>query len=155
MALLNLANYNLSYPVITPEIRKEIQENTAEILTLTQHTTLNQGIQAGALGILSNLASRDKNDALSEQYLLKAEQILLTQKPVYYHVMINVVQDLAQLYAKQNNYRKAFEYQSKVTDYSNKLFDEGQAETAKDWKPSFSHSGKNPNSGRLQKKQPA
>ncbi|WP_312302463.1 hypothetical protein [Chryseobacterium sp.] len=131
MALLNLANYNLSYPVITPEIRKEIQENTAEILTLTQHTTLNQGIQAGALGILSNLASRDKNDALSEQYLLKAEQILLTQKPVYYHVMINVVQDLAQLYAKQNNYRKAFEYQSKVAEYSHKLFDEGQAETAK------------------------
>ncbi|WP_430808780.1 helix-turn-helix transcriptional regulator [Chryseobacterium arthrosphaerae] len=131
LALLNLSNYNLSYPVITPEIRKEIQDNTAEILTLTRHTTLNQGIQAGALGILSTLASRDKNDALSEQYLLKAEQILLTQKPVYYHVMINVVQDLAQLYAKQNNYRKAFEYQSKVTDYSNKLFDEGQAETAK------------------------
>jgi len=131
MALLNLINYYLNYPVMTPEIRSEIQNNANEILTLTQHTTLNQGIQAGALGVLSNLASRDQNDALSEQYLLKAEQILLTQKPVYYHVMINVVKDLAQLYAKQKNYQKAYEYELKVTEYSNLLFNEGQAETAK------------------------
>ena len=131
MALLNLANYNLSYPVITPEIRKEIQSQANEILTLTQHTTLNQGIQAGALGILSNLATRDQNDALSEQYLLKAEQILLTQKPVYYHVMINVVTDLSKLYAKQKNYQKAYEYQSKVTEYNNLQYNEGQAETVK------------------------
>lgn len=131
MALLNLANYNLSSPVITPEIRKEIQENTAEILSLTQHTTLNQGIQAGALGILSNLAARDGNDTLSEQYLLKAEQILLTQQPVYYHVMINVVSDLAKLYEKRKNYQKAYEYQAKVTEYNSLLYNEGQAETAK------------------------
>lgn len=131
MALLNLINYYLNYPVMTPEIRSEIQNNANEILTLTQHTTLNQGIQAGALGVLSNLASRDQNDALSEQYLLKAEQILLTQKPVYYHVMINIVKDLAQLYAKQKNYQKAYEYELKVTEYSNLLFNEGQAETAK------------------------
>ncbi len=131
MALLNLINYYLNYPVMTPEIRSEIQNNANEILVLTQHTTLNQGIQAGALGVLSNLASRDQNDALSEQYLLKAEQILLTQKPVYYHVMINVVEGLAQLYAKQKNYQKAYEYESRVTKYSNLLFDEGQAETAK------------------------
>lgn len=131
MALLNLINYYLSYPVMTPEIREEIQNNANEILALTEHTTLNQGMQAGALGVLSNLASRDQNDALSEQYLLKAETILLTQKPVYYHVMINVVKDLAQLYAKQKNYQKAYEYESKVTEYNNLLFDEGQAETAK------------------------
>lgn len=131
LALLNLANYYLSYPVITPEIRKEIQDNANEILTLTQHTSLNQGIQAGALGILSNLATRDKNDALSEQYLLKAEQILLTQKPIYYHVMINIVTDLSKLYVKQKNYQKAYEYQSKVTEYNNLLYNEGQAETAK------------------------
>lgn len=131
LALLNLANYNLSYPAITPEIRKEIQEYTSEILTLTRNTTLNQGIQAGALGILSNLATRDQNDALSEQYLLKAEQILLTQKPVYYHVMINVVSDLAKLYEKQKNYQKAYEYQAKVTEYNSLLYNEGQSETVK------------------------
>lgn len=131
MALLNLINYYLNYPVMTPEIRSEIQNNANEILTLTQHTTLNQGMQAGALGILSNLATRDHNNTLAEQYLLKAEQILLTQQPVYYHVMINVVRDLAKLYAEQKNYQKAFEYESKVTEYSNLLFDEGQAETAK------------------------
>lgn len=131
LALLNLANYYLSYPVITPEIRKEIQDKSNEILALTQHTSLNQGIQAGALGILSNLATRDQNDALSEQYLLKAEQILLTQKPIYYHVMINVVSDLSKLYEKQKNYQKAYEYQSKVTEYNNLLYNEGQAETAK------------------------
>ncbi|WP_185289269.1 hypothetical protein [Chryseobacterium lactis] len=131
MALLNLINYYLSYPSITPEIRQEIQTSANEILNLSQHTTFNQSIQAGALGILSTMASRDQNDALSEQYLLKAEQLLLTQKPIYYHVMINIVKDLAQLYAKQKDYQKAFEYQSKVTEYSNKLFDEGQAETAK------------------------
>lgn len=131
MALLNLANYNLSYPVITPEIRREIQENTTEILTLTQHTTLNQGMQAGALGILSNLATRDQNNILSEQYLLKAEKILLTQQPVYYHVMINVVTDLAKLYEKQKDFQKAYKYQAKVTEYNNLLYNEGQAETAK------------------------
>ncbi|OCA71894.1 hypothetical protein BBH99_13335 [Chryseobacterium contaminans] len=131
LALLNLANYYLSYPIITPEIRKEIQDKANEILNLTRHTTLNQGIQAGALGILSNLATRDQNDALSEQYLLKAEQILLTQKPVYYHVMINVVTDLSKLYEKQKNYQKAYEYQAKVTEYNNLLYNEGQAETAK------------------------
>lgn len=131
MALLNLVNYYLSYPVMTPEIREEIQSNANKILALTEHTTLNQGMQAGALGVLSNLASRDQNDTLSEQYLLKAEQILLTQQPVYYRVMINVVKDLAQLYAKQKKYQKAYEYESKVTEYSNLLFDEGQAETAK------------------------
>ncbi|WP_114820753.1 helix-turn-helix transcriptional regulator [Chryseobacterium sp. KLBC 52] len=131
MALLNLINYYLSYPVITPEIREEIENNANEIFALTEHTTLNQGIQAGALGVLSNLASRDQNDALSEQYLLKAEQILLTLKPVYYHVMINIVKDLAQLYAKQKKYEKAYQYESKVAEYSNLLFDEGQAEIAK------------------------
>ncbi|BAP30179.1 uncharacterized protein CHSO_1142 [Chryseobacterium sp. StRB126] len=131
LALLNLANYYLSYPVMTPEIRKEIQDKANEILTLTQHTTLNQGIQAGALGILSNLATRDRNDALSEKYLLKAEQILLTQKPVYYPVMINVVTDLSKLYEKQKNYQKAYEYQTKVAEYNNLLYNEGQAETAK------------------------
>ncbi|WP_288375510.1 hypothetical protein [uncultured Chryseobacterium sp.] len=131
MALLNLTNYYLSYPKMTPEIRSEIQTNANEILNLTQYTTLNQGMQAGALGVLSNLASRDHNDALAEQYLLKAEQILLTQKPVYYHVMINVVKNLAELYAQQKKYQKAFEYESKVAEYSHILFDEGQAETAK------------------------
>lgn len=131
LALLNLANYYLSYPVITPEVRKEIQNNANEILTLTQHTSLNQGVQAGALGILSSLATRDQNDALSEQYLLKAEQILLTQNPIYYHVMINVVTDLSKLYVKQKNYQKAYDYQTKVTEYSNLLYNEGQAETAK------------------------
>lgn len=131
MALLNLTNYYLSYPEMTPEIRSEIQTNANEILNLTQYTTLNQGMQAGALGVLSNLASRDHNDALAEQYLLKAEQILLTQKPVYYHVMINVVKNLAELYAQQKKYQKAFEYESKVAEYSHILFDEAQAETAK------------------------
>ncbi|SDJ65389.1 helix-turn-helix transcriptional regulator [Chryseobacterium jejuense] len=131
LALLNLANYYLSYPIITPEIRKEIQGNSNKILALTRHTTLNQGIQAGAFGILSNLATRDQDDALSEQYLLKAEQILLTQKPVYYHVMINVVSDLSKLYERQKNYQKAYEYQTKVTEYNNLLYNEGQAETAK------------------------
>lgn len=131
LALLNLNNYYLSYPTITPEIRKEIHNNTNEILTLTQHTTYNQSIQAGALGILSNLATRDQNHTQAEQYLLKAEQLLLTQTPVYYHVMINVVSDLAQLYERQKNYQKAYEYQAKVTEYNSILYNEGQAETVK------------------------
>ncbi|MFZ4931077.1 helix-turn-helix transcriptional regulator [Chryseobacterium sp. Mn2064] len=131
IALLNLANYYLSFPTITPEIRQEIQASANEILALTQHTTLNQANQAGALGILSTLAIKDHNDALAEQYLLKAEKILLTQKPVYYPIMITVAKNLAQLYAQQKNYQRAYEYQMKVTEYSHILFDEGQAETAK------------------------
>jgi hypothetical protein len=45
--------------------------------------------------------------------------------------MINVVTDLSKLYVKQKNYQKAYEYQSKVTEYNNLLYNEGQAETAK------------------------
>lgn len=131
LALLNITNYYLSYPVITPEIRTEIQKNTQEIFDLTLHTTYNQNIRAGAFGILSALAMKDQNDRLAEQYLLQAEQLLLTQKPVYYHVMINVVSDLAKLYAKQQNYQKAYEYQSKLTEYNSLLFDQNQVETAK------------------------
>jgi DNA-binding CsgD family transcriptional regulator len=131
LALLNLSNYYLSYPEITPEIRTELQNKTKEILDLTENTTYKQNIQAGALGILSNLATRDHNDALAEQYLLKSEHLLLTQKPIYYHIMISVVNDLAQLYARQQNYQKAYEYQSKLTEYNGLLYDENQVETAK------------------------
>ncbi|MDR6920988.1 hypothetical protein [Chryseobacterium sp. 2987] len=131
LALLNLTNYELSYPTITPEIRLEIQNNTKEIFNLTQHTTYNQNIRAGAFGVLSALAMKDQNDELAEQYLLQAEQLLLTQKPIYYHVMINIVTDLAKLYVKQQNYQKAYEYQSKLTEYNSLLYNENQVETAK------------------------
>lgn len=131
MALLNLANYYLSYPVITAEIQKKIKSSAEEVLKITQQMINSQNVQAGAWGILSNLAMRNNDTYLAEQYLLKAESIALTQKPVYYHILINIVSDLAGLYSRQQNYAKAYNYQAKVTEYSNLLYSQSQAETTK------------------------
>ncbi|MGJ1367630.1 helix-turn-helix transcriptional regulator [Sphingobacterium spiritivorum] len=131
LSLLNLANYNLMYPVIKPSVRREIESASNEILQLTRHISNSQPLQAGALGILSNLAIKDNDVLLSEQYLLKAEAIAMTQRPVYYYTLLNIVSDLAKLYADQKNFRKAYEYQSKTTEYNNLLYNENQAATAK------------------------
>ncbi|WP_236581873.1 LuxR C-terminal-related transcriptional regulator [Sphingobacterium spiritivorum] len=131
LSLLNLANYNLMYPVIKPAVRKEIESVSNEILRLTRNISNSQPVQTGALGILSNLAMKDNNILLSEQYLLKAEAVAMTQNPIYYYTLLSIVSDLAKLYANQRNFQKAYEYQTKTTEYNSLLYNENQAATAK------------------------
>ena len=63
--------------------------------------------------MLANLATQDNDLDKAEKYLLQAETILLTQSPVYYYIMIQIVNDLAELYEKKGNFAKALEYQKK------------------------------------------
>ena len=81
--------------------------------------------------MLANLATRDNDLDKAEKYLLQAETILLTQSPVYYYIMIQIVNDLAELYERKGNLAKALEYQKKVTKYSIEQFNEDEAANVK------------------------
>ena len=56
---------------------------------------------------------------------------MLTQSPVYYYIMIQIVNDLAELYERKGNLAKALEYQKKVTKYSIEQFNEDEAANVK------------------------
>lgn len=102
-----------------------------ETLNASTHTAKPQSIQAGGFGMLANLATRDNDLNKAEQYLLQAETMLLTQSPVYYYIMIQIVNDLAELYEKKGDLTKALEYQKKVTKYSIEQFNEDEAANVK------------------------
>ncbi|MCL1666531.1 hypothetical protein M2T82_00490 [Elizabethkingia ursingii] len=128
----NTASYLLKYfPKLTDDLRKQIEYNIGEALNASAHTAKPQSIQAGGFGMLANLATRDNDLNKAEQYLLQAETMLLTQSPVYYYIMIQIVNDLAELYEKKGNLTKALEYQKKVTQYSIEQFNEDEAANVK------------------------
>lgn len=132
MARNNKASYLLEFaPKITPSIRKQIENNIQESLSISQKLPNSQTLQAGSLGMLSKLASEDGNIDQAEQYLLQAYSILQTQKPVYYHIMIKAVTELSLLYEQKGNLGKALEFQKKVTEYRNLLFNQQEAESVK------------------------
>lgn len=131
LALLNLATYYLEYKNISPDVRQEIEKSVSEIFRLTEKQSNIENIKAGAYGILSNLAQKDNNLQLSETYLLKAEETALQQKPIYYYTLLNITQDLANLYEKLGRYEKAFQYQKKANEVSGLLYNENQSEIAK------------------------
>ena len=135
----NTASYLLKYfPKLTDDLRKQIEYNIGEALNASTHTAKPQSIQAGGFGMLANLATRDNDLNKAEQYLLQAETMLLTQSPVYYYIMIQIVNDLAELYEKKGDLTKALEYQKKVTKYSIEQFNEDEAANVKDWKLNIS-----------------
>ena len=128
----NKANYLLVLqPNITPEIRKEIIFNANESLRVGKNLFRSETTQAGSLGILSELEMRDKNFDKAEEYLLRAETILSTRKPIYYHIMIRVVSTLASLYEQKGDLKKALEYQKKAVQYHNEAFNANEASTVK------------------------
>lgn len=132
IAFNNLASYYLMYyPNRTPEIKKHITDNIEESLRFSRLSQEAQPTQAGSLGMLANLAKESGEMDKAEHYLLEAESILLTQKPVYYHMMIMITNDLAQLYKQKGNFKKALEYQEKVTEYNSLLFNKSQSEAVK------------------------
>lgn len=127
----NYAGYLLEYASdLTPELREKIEYNLNESLKAAKFIKEGgQQLQAGNYGVLSQLASLDNDPKKTEEYLLKAKEVLLTQKPVYYPLMINVTNELAMMYEKQGNFKKALEYQRAASDYSAELFNQHQAET--------------------------
>lgn len=128
----NIASYLLGYyPKLTPELKKEIEENVHKSLEISKLTSNSQSTQAGSLGMLSYIAKESGDLQASEQYLKQAYDILLTQKPIYYYMMIQIVSDMSALYKQKGDLGKALEYQEKVTEYSNQLFNENQAAAVK------------------------
>lgn len=128
IALNNLASYYVMFfPKRTPELKKKIIENIEEALKIAKLSPNTQPAQAGSLGMLANLAVEAGDLNLAENYLLQAENVLLSQKPVYNYLMTTIVTELSKLYKQKGNFPKALEYQEKLTHYNQLLFDETQA----------------------------
>ena len=128
----NKASYLLSYsPHISPEIRSQIEYNINESLTISSKLPHAQSTQTASLGMLSSLARNDGDWKTAEQYLLQAYSILLTQKSIYYHIMIRVVSELSDIYERNGNLQKAMEFQKKISEYKSLLFNQQEAESVK------------------------
>lgn len=126
----NYAGFMLEYSSeLTPELRERIEYNLNESLKAAKFIPEGQQLQAGNYGVRSRLAMLDNDLKKAEEYLLKAQEVLLTQKPVYYPLMINVANELSNIYEKQGNFKQAFDYQKKAAHYSTELFNQHQAET--------------------------
>ena len=137
IALLNLADYQLNFSVQSAQIKQEIKQNCLKIIELCKNIPNSQNVTSGALGILSKLAKDENRIDLVEDYLLQANDILLTQNKKDYYALISVTTDLAEFYSENKMYENAFEFQKKVTEYSNLQYDQGQAETSKKLEAQF------------------
>lgn len=126
----NYAGFILEYsPELTPELREKVEYNLNEALKAANFIPEGQQLQAGNYGVRSRLALLDNDLKKAEEYLLKAQEVLLTQKPIYYPLMINVANELSNIYEQQSNFKQAFDYQKKAAHYSTELFNQHQAET--------------------------
>lgn len=128
----NKASYLLGYsPKITPEIRNQIEYNINESLHISSKLPLAQATQTASLGMLSNLAKHDGDWDKAEAYLLQAYSVMLTQNPIYYHIMSRVVNDLSEVYERKGDLKKALEFQKKYIEYRALLFNQSEAEAVK------------------------
>ncbi|MFD2556699.1 helix-turn-helix transcriptional regulator [Sphingobacterium tabacisoli] len=128
----NKASYLLRYsPKITAEIRNKIEHNIAESLDISSKLPLAQATQTASLGMLSNLAKQDGDLVKAEQYMLKAYSVMLTQNPIYYHIMSRVVSELSDIYEHKDDLKKALEFQKKHNEYKALLFNQSEAEAVK------------------------
>lgn len=128
----NKASYLLEYSnKITPEVRKQIELNIKESLRISSQLPHAQATQTASLGMLSNLAKNDGNWDKAEEYMLQAYSLLLTQNPVYYHIMSRVVSELSAIYEYKGDLKKALEFQKKYDEYRALLFNQSEAEAVK------------------------
>lgn len=128
----NLASYLLEYSKeLTPKIQQQIIMNINSSLAVSEKLTEGQIVQAGSLGMLSYLAIQASELDKAEGYLLKAHSILLAKNPVYYHLLSKITADLSELYEQKGDLKKALEYQRKVVEYNNQLFNQQEAAAAK------------------------
>ncbi len=137
IALLNLSDYQFNFSTLTLQTKQEIKQNSSKILELCKNIPNSQNVSSGALGMLSKLALDENQQDLAEKYLLQANDILLTQNKKDYYALISIVNELANFYDQKKEYEKAFLYQKKATEYSNLLYDQGQAETSKKLEAQF------------------
>jgi DNA-binding CsgD family transcriptional regulator len=128
IACVNIADYYLKYFPEYDNGAKIQAIRYANMANAVLRNTINsQEVIASSLGILSEYAKREGNDALSESYLLEAYKVMKTEQPPYYYTMINVVQALSQFYEQRGNYKKAISFQKEVTQYNNENFNQKQA----------------------------
>jgi DNA-binding CsgD family transcriptional regulator len=128
IACVNIANCYLKY---FPETDKEAQKNAVSYAhtarAILKNAANSQDVIASSLGILSEYARRQGNDAQVESYLQEAYQLMKTDQHPYYYTMINIVQSMADFYERKGDVRKALGYQKEVTLFNNKNFNQKQA----------------------------
>ncbi|WP_437922124.1 helix-turn-helix transcriptional regulator [Sphingobacterium sp. LRF_L2] len=128
----NKASYLLTYSKeLTSAIRHQIVHNINESLLISSKLPHAQATQTASLGMLSNLAKRDGDLDKAEEYMLQAYAVMLTQNPIYYHIMSRVVGDLSAIYERKGNLKKALEFQKKYDEYRALLFNQSEAEAVK------------------------
>ena len=126
----NKASYYLKYYNIgDPEIKQKIRQHINEALRVAPST--NEEAMASSYGMLSELSMEEGDLHAAEMYLNKAYIMLAQKKKPYYHTLINVLNSMVSLYTKKSDFKKALDFQQKVAEYSNLLFNEEMASTTK------------------------
>ncbi|MBC9933132.1 tetratricopeptide repeat protein [Chitinophaga qingshengii] len=129
---INKASYLITFwGTKNPAVKRQIVENINETLNTAKAMEDNDRFVASSYGILSQLSLEDNNVKAAENYLLMAYTQMLQRKKPYYYTLANVAQDLARLYSRIGDYKKAYEFQEKLTQYKELLFNESEAESAK------------------------
>lgn len=114
-----------------PNIKNQVTENLEHVLSIKNLVINNQGLVASSYGILSDLAMKNNDLKSAEAYLTQAYQVIQSKEKSYYHTLINVTNGLSNLYAKSGDYKRAWEFQTKSTQYNSLLFDESIAANTK------------------------
>ncbi|MGF6848749.1 DNA-binding CsgD family transcriptional regulator [Chitinophaga sp. W3I9] len=128
IACINIANSYLKYfPVEDARAKAQAAHYANVARTVLKDAANSEEVVASSLGILSEYARREGNEAQAENYLLEAYQVMKTANSHSYYTMINVVQSLSDFYEQKGNYRKALEFQKEATLYNNKVFNQQQA----------------------------
>ncbi|PZP45709.1 MAG: hypothetical protein DI598_12975 [Pseudopedobacter saltans] len=132
MSKINYASYILAYyPKPSAEQKKLIRSNIKEAMGATETQFGNQTLHASGYGMLANLARSEGDYKTAEKYLLDAQKLVLSRKPIYYHILISIAIDLSLTYKEQGDYVNALTYQEKATEYTNELFNENEASSVK------------------------
>ncbi|HVI44499.1 MAG TPA: hypothetical protein VM802_06505 [Chitinophaga sp.] len=125
---INLASSYLKYfPETDKKARAQAIYYATTARTVLKNTANCQDVIASSLGILSEYAKREGNNAQVESYLREAYKVMKTAEAPANHTMLNVTQALASFYEQQGDYREALAFQKEVTAYNNKNFNQEAA----------------------------
>lgn len=128
IACINIANAYLKYfPASDNTAKTQAIKYAGIARDVLKNASNSEEVAASSLGILSEYARQEGNEAQAETYLLEAYQGLKAAPNPYYYTLINVAQALSNLYEHQGNYKRALELQKEVLVYNNKNFNEQQA----------------------------
>lgn len=125
---INIANVYYKYFPATDKSAEKNAINYAQSAgSILKDNPKAAEVKASGLGLLSEYALRNGNNALAETYLLEAYDLMKTDQDPYYYTLTNITQSLSNFYKKQGNFEKALDFQKEVTEYSNKNFNQEQA----------------------------